>query len=46
MMRSHPRLVRSLVPLNLLLLLASLLSATVAEGADRKVLLENFTSAG
>ena len=46
MMNSHPRFVRSLLPLNLMLLLATLLSATVAEGADRKVLLENFTRAG
>jgi hypothetical protein len=28
-----------------MLLLATLISATAAEGADRKVLLENFTSA-
>lgn len=44
MMNSHPRLVRSLVPLKVMLLLATLISATAAQGADRKVLLENFTS--
>lgn len=46
MMKSHPRFVRSLVPLNLMLLLATLLSATVAEGADRRVVIENFTREG
>jgi len=45
-MHNHPRFARSLVPLNLMLLLTTLVSATVAEGADRRVLLENFTRDG
>jgi hypothetical protein len=45
-MNRHPRLTSSALPLSLVVLFATLLSAPVAQGADRKVLLENFTSSG
>jgi len=45
-MSSHPRLSRSVFSLNLVLLLTTFLSAGLAQGADRKVLLENFTREG
>jgi hypothetical protein len=46
MMNRHPRLTCRPLALSLLVLFATLLSASVAQGADRKVLLENFTGAG
>ncbi|MDY7107146.1 MAG: hypothetical protein SYC29_00775 [Planctomycetota bacterium] len=45
-MKRRPRLAGSVAPFSLMLLLTTLFSATVAEGADRKVLLENFTRSG
>jgi hypothetical protein len=46
MMKRHPRLAGSAVPFSLVLLFTTLFTATVAEGVDRKVLLENFTRSG